>query len=165
MARGMKAVAAGAAGLAGGAIAARRVRDRGSGRSRPGKEVQAVTVLAPMEEVRAGWKDHAARAGLADVEVEFRPAPGDRGTEVLARPGGRAEGTDGTDESEAGTGPGRRMGGEAPGPRLRAELRRFKSRLEAGTVVSTEGQPSGRGSWQETATRAVTDRLRAWGAA
>jgi uncharacterized membrane protein len=70
-------------------------------------------------------------------EVEFRPAPADRGTEVRLtlhfRPPGGAVGAallrlfDGAAELK-----------------LRGDLKRFKQWVETGEVATTEGQPSGR---------------------
>ena len=169
MGRGAKAATAAAAGAIGGAILAGRRRGRRGRRAarRPGgedraREVQGVTVLGDVDQVRAAWEAHAGSADLPAVRVDLRPAPGERGTEVLAHledGAGGGAGGDGTPR----TGPGKRAAGEAPDQRLRAELRRFKSEVEAGTVVTTEGQPTGRSSARESLTRAVTDRLRAWG--
>lgn len=166
MGRGTKAATAGAAGAIGGAILAGRRRGQRAARTPGGqaraREVQGVTVLGDVDQVRAAWEAHAGSADLPAVRVDLRPAPGGRGTEVLAHledGGGGAAGEDGKPR----TGPGKRAAGEAPDQRLRAELRRFKSKVEAGTVVTTEGQPTGRGSARESLTRAVTDRLRAWG--
>jgi uncharacterized membrane protein len=69
--------------------------------------------------------------------VRFRPAPGERGTEVHVRlcysaPGG------------AGGALLARLFGEEPEQQVRDDLRRFKQVMEAGEVPTTEGQPSGR---------------------
>lgn len=167
MGRGAKAATAGAAGAVGGAILAGRRRRRRRAGKRPGGpggqvEVQGVTVLGDVDQVRAAWEAHAGSADLPPVRVELRPAPGERGTEVLAHLEDGAGGAPGADGPER-AGPGKRAAGEAPDQRLRVELRRFKSEVETGTVVTTEGQPTGRGSARESLTRAVTDRLRAWG--
>ncbi|RBY74730.1 cyclase [Geodermatophilus sp. TF02-6] len=68
--------------------------------------------------------------------VEFRPAPGDRGTEVrvrltYAQPGGRV---------------GKvvaKLFGEDPEQQVRDDLARFKQVLETGQVVRSEGSPEG----------------------
>ncbi|HZU21355.1 MAG TPA: SRPBCC family protein [Terriglobales bacterium] len=79
----------------------------------------------------------------ADVDhrgsVEFKPAPGNRGTEVHVRleyhrPGGRIG------ELLA------MMFFEHPEQQIREDLRRFKALIEAGELPTTEGQPSGRRS-------------------
>ncbi|TYP89973.1 SRPBCC family protein [Blastococcus xanthinilyticus] len=76
----------------------------------------------------------------ADVEnagvVEFRPAPGDQGTEVrvrlaYAQPGGKAG------KAVA------KLFGEAPEQQVRDDLARFKQILETGQVVRSEGTPEG----------------------
>lgn len=77
----------------------------------------------------------------ADVDhagsVQFRPAPGDRGTEVKVvaeyRPPAGA----------AGVAVAKLLGAD-PAARLREDLRRFKQIMEAGEAPTTEGQPSGR---------------------
>ncbi|MDK3258603.1 SRPBCC family protein [Blastococcus capsensis] len=76
----------------------------------------------------------------ADIEnagsVEFRPAPGGRGTEVrvrlaYAQPGGRLG------KVVAG------LFGESPEQQVRDDLTRFKQVLETGQVVRSEGSPHG----------------------
>jgi uncharacterized membrane protein len=69
-------------------------------------------------------------------EVEFRPAPGGRGTEIRVRlsydpPAGKLGGTIA------------KLFGEAPDQQLRDDLRRFKQVLETGEVVRSEGTPEG----------------------
>lgn len=76
----------------------------------------------------------------ADVEnsgfVRFKPAPGDRGTEVkvvieYAPPGGAVTATIA------------KLFGEEPEQQIGDELRRFKMLMEAGEISTTEGQPRG----------------------
>ena len=76
----------------------------------------------------------------ADIEnagsVEFRPAPGGRGTEVrvrlaYAQPGGRLG------KVVAG------LFGESPEQQVRDDLTRFKQVLETGQVLRSEGTPHG----------------------
>ncbi len=78
----------------------------------------------------------------ADVDnsgfVRFKPAPGDRGTEVkvvieYAPPGG------------ALTAAVAKLFGEEPEQQIGDELRRFKMLMEAGEIATTEGQPKGNG--------------------
>ncbi|MGH3822919.1 MAG: SRPBCC family protein [Pseudonocardiaceae bacterium] len=69
-------------------------------------------------------------------EVEFRPAPGGRGTEIRVRlayhpPAGKLGATFA------------KLFGEAPDQQLRDDLRRFKQVLETGEVVRSEGSPEG----------------------
>ena len=76
----------------------------------------------------------------ADVDnsgfVRFKPAPGDRGTEVkvvieYAPPGGVVA------SALA------KLFGEEPEQQIGDELRRFKMLMEAGEIATTEGQPRG----------------------
>ena len=63
----------------------------------------------PLERLRAG------------IDVRFRPAPGDRGTELLACP---------------------KEGGDVSREDLRAAMRKAKSLLETGTVIRPDTPPS-----------------------
>jgi len=143
--------AVGVLGVAGTAAAVlrRRKADHGTNTT-----TRAITVGAPPDQVRAAWD---ARTGdpTGSAQVEFRPAVGGRATEIRVRL---------SDDQVDGTG-GSRLRGETPDQRVREELRRFKSEVECGEVVTTEGQPTGRSSRQEAVTRAITDRMRAWGPA
>ena len=76
----------------------------------------------------------------ADVDnsgfVRFKPAPGDRGTEVkvvieYAPPGGVVASAIA------------KLFGEEPEQQIGDELRRFKMLMEAGEIATTEGQPKG----------------------
>lgn len=78
----------------------------------------------------------------ADVDnsgfVRFKPATGDRGTEVKVvmeynPPGG------------ALTAAIAKLFGEEPEQQIGDELRRFKMLMEAGEIATTEGQPQGKG--------------------
>ncbi|MGI5215820.1 SRPBCC family protein [Plantactinospora sp. CA-290183] len=78
------------------------------------------------------------------------PAPGDRGTEIrveLSYPGGRLR-------HRASM-----LRGQDPDQVLRTALRRAKSVLECGRVISTMHEPSGRGAAAERLTRAVREKL------
>jgi uncharacterized membrane protein len=88
---------------------------------------------------RIAW--HSLPGSDVDHEgsVEFRSAPGDRGTEVQVRllwrpPGGKI-----------GAGIARFFG-EHPERQIREDLRRFKMLIETGEIATTVGQPSGRRS-------------------
>lgn len=76
----------------------------------------------------------------ADIDnsgfIRFKPAPGDRGTEVkvvmeYAPPGG------------AVTAAIAKLFGEEPEQQIGDDLRRFKMLMEAGEIATTEGQPKG----------------------
>lgn len=76
-----------------------------------------------------------------DGEITFRPAPGDRGTEVHARlllgpPAGFAGAVAAGLVGHSGE----------PGRSLADDLRRFKQRVEAGEIATTRGQPRGSGA-------------------
>lgn len=85
---------------------------------------------------RIAWRS-AQRAVVPNRgSVRFRPAPGDRGTEVRVEidydlPGGRLGRTVA------------KLFGEEPEQQVRDDLRRFKQILEAGEVTRSEGTPEG----------------------
>lgn len=141
MGNGTKALVAGA-GVVGFAVVARQRRHDDAG------GVVAVTVLGLPEDVVGAWE---VDGPPAPQELAVAPAPADRGTEI------RVRGSDGGGLVE-------RVRGESPRQQVRDRLRRLKSTLEAGEVITTEGQPSGRGPVAENLTEAVSRRLRAWGA-
>jgi uncharacterized membrane protein len=70
--------------------------------------------------------------------VLFKPAPGDRGTEVHVRLEYRAPG------GSAGAALAKLLG-EEPDIQIREDLRRLKMILETGQVMTVKGQPTGRG--------------------
>ena len=93
-------------------------------------------LLEDVENRRLTW--HSVSGSYIDHggSVEFRPAPGNRGTEVdvrleYHRPGGRARTIAFFDH---------------PKRQLREDLRRFKALVETGELPTTEGQPTGRRS-------------------
>jgi len=90
--------------------------------------------------------------------VEFAAAPGNRGAElrvgVVYKPPVGMLGVTAA-----------KITGEEPDHLLRDALRRVKQILEAGEVVSTEGQPSARGPVKERLTELVTGRVAAGGRA
>lgn len=86
---------------------------------------------------RIAWRSLEGATVPNEGEVEFRPAPGDRGTEIHVsltyRPPG---GTLGATVA--------RLLGEDPNVQIEQDLRRLKRLLEVGQIPTTEGQPSGR---------------------
>ncbi|MBB5235102.1 SRPBCC family protein [Deinococcus budaensis] len=86
---------------------------------------------------RIAWRSLEGATVPNEGEVEFRPAPGDRGTEIHVsltyRPPG---GTLGATVA--------RLLGEDPDVQIGQDLRRLKRLLEVGHVPTTEGQSSGR---------------------
>lgn len=88
---------------------------------------------------RLAWRTVPGSGVQHSGEVSFRPAPGDRGTEVIAHysyapPGGAA-----------GAALARVLNHE-PGQRTRDDLMRFKRLLELGFIPTAKGQTSGRGA-------------------
>ncbi|MGW4465065.1 cyclase [Micromonospora sp. NPDC004704] len=82
--------------------------------------------------------------------LELRVAPGDRGTELrvdLSYPEGRAGHRI------------RELRGNDPDQVLRSALRRAKSMIESGQVLSTMDEPSGRGPVAERTTRFMREKL------
>lgn len=91
---------------------------------------QVVTVDRPPEQVLPDgrWPEPLRRLGGA-VEVRVRPAPGDRGTELAARPlpGGTPP-----------SGLAAHLVGDDPGLLVRRTLRQVKQRVEAGEVLRAD---------------------------
>ena len=86
---------------------------------------------------RLAWASVPGAALENSGEVLFRPAPGDRGTELVVRLKYRAPaGTAGVVLA--------RLRGEEPAQQLRDDLMRFKREQELGFHPTTEGQSSGR---------------------
>jgi hypothetical protein len=131
-------LAMGVAAVAGGAVVARRTLTasrRQAGGDSPG--TLAVTVNRPPGEV-AGRRDALE---LLDpyrelIEVEVRPAPGDRGTEVAARRRPADDGANGR--------PGRRPADGDPRRAVRQALREAKALCEAGEVMRPDAPPTTR---------------------
>lgn len=93
-------------------------------------------VIVDVPDERIAWKSGDSRIPNAG-SVSFRPAPGDRGTEVRLvlewlPPAGRAG------QLAA------RLVGRDPDRHVREGLRRFKQLVETGTVPTTDGQPAAR---------------------
>ena len=99
----------------------------------------SVTVLGPPEEVRRRWQEEGLRPDYIEsreAAVSFKPAPGDRGTEIHV-------------DLEQ-TAPGGKLGemlmkltGKEPLPKVKDDLRRFKARFETGVIPRSEGAPEG----------------------
>jgi uncharacterized membrane protein len=82
------------------------------------------------------WRSVGEATVRNSGRVDFRPAPGRRGTEIRVHltyepPGGKLGAGVAT------------LFGEAPDQQLRDDLRRFKQMLETGEVVLSEGSPEG----------------------
>ena len=96
----------------------------------------SITVLRPQEDVERLWRDPSYGPSDLDGSVEFRPAPGDRGTEIHFQ---------GAEHSHAGKlgelVPG--LGASDPLAHAKDELRRFKQLVETGEITRSEGTPGG----------------------
>jgi hypothetical protein len=98
-----------------------------------------VTVLGSPAEVRQRWQEDGLRPEYidkVDAAVAFKPAPGDRGTEIHV-------------DLES-TAPGGKLGemlakltGKEPTAKVRDDLRRFKALYETGEVPRSDGVPEG----------------------
>ncbi|PNY79688.1 SRPBCC family protein [Deinococcus koreensis] len=94
-----------------------------------------ITADVPGE--RLAWSSLPGEGIENSGEVLFRPAPGDRGTELIVRLRYRPPG--GTTGAVIA-----RIAGEEPAQQLRDDLMRFKREQEFGSEPTTEGQSSGR---------------------
>jgi hypothetical protein len=124
-----------AAVAAAGAVAIRQ----STSRSRNGTESRwhAVTVNRPPEVVAPEGRPPEPLARLGDrVEVRTRPAPGDRGTELLVRLRGA--------EPSGLRGAAARIAGQDPRQELRSALRQAKQLLETGEILQADTPPSTR---------------------
>jgi hypothetical protein len=98
-----------------------------------------VTVLGSPQEVERRWNEGSHRrhdVGSDGAGVQFRAAPGDRGTEVHVDLGG-------SDGGGNLTGLVHKLGGSAPAAKVKDELRRFKALVETGVVPRSDGAPEG----------------------
>jgi hypothetical protein len=99
----------------------------------------AVTVLGSAGEIQRRWEEGGYRPDYiesTDAAVSFKPAPGDRGTEIhvdLERiaSGGRL--------GEMAL----KASGREPLARVKDDLRRFKARVETGVIPRSDGSPEG----------------------
>jgi hypothetical protein len=116
--------------------------------------VVAATIAGSVGDVVEAWDSASAElAEPLDAEFEYAPAPDDGGTEIRVGV---------STDRRGGAGPFRRLHGATPEQQARDTLRRAKSLVETGEVLTTTGQPSGRGPLAEALTTTVTRRLRAW---
>jgi hypothetical protein len=148
------------AGVGAGVVALRRMRTTrqlddvasGDGRDR----WHAVTVNRSLQEVAPDGRLPDPIAELGDaVEVQVRPAPADRGTELHARL--RAAGSEGDGNAAA------RIAGEDPVQRLRTALRTSKQLLETGEILSPDKPPSSRRTLRNLPLEMATRRARGEG--
>jgi hypothetical protein len=105
-----------------------------------GTRPHVITVFRPMDEVRRDGKLPSPLAELGDsVTVEIRPAPADRGTEIVVR--------------SISADPGQ----------IRRALRDTRSLLEVGDVLLPDGPPTTKPTLLNKPLRAVTQHGREGG--
>jgi uncharacterized membrane protein len=93
-------------------------------------ERAAITVNRSREEVQRLWQEHQPRfIAEAGANVEFKPAPGDRGTEIYveAAEGGLLD----------------KLFGSARLAKVKDELRHFKQIVETGEIPRSDSTPEG----------------------
>jgi hypothetical protein len=115
--------------VAGGALALRRWwsggRSSGNGAGEAARW-QVVTVNRPPDEVAPDGQVPGRLGGLGDaVEIQVRSAPGDRGTELAARPR-----------------PGAPASGDDPRQTVRMALRDTKQLIETGEILGPHRPPT-----------------------
>jgi hypothetical protein len=115
----------------------RRVAGGAGEAAEPRSRWRAVTINRSPEEVMPDQRIPGPLAELGDlVEVEVRPAPGGKGSELRARlrrsePSGAASAAS-------------RLSGDDPRQRVRAALREAKQLIEVGEVLRVDPTPHGR---------------------
>ncbi|WND33675.1 hypothetical protein RI578_04940 [Streptomyces sp. BB1-1-1] len=120
-----------------GAAAVRRSRPVHRAGERTGDGWLTVTVNRPPTDVGSEGKPPPPLNGLAErIDVQIRPAPGDRGTELAAR--FREPVPDASTSAPA------RLAGQDPRQELRRALRDAKALLEAGEVLRPDAPPTTR---------------------
>jgi hypothetical protein len=133
-----------AAGVGAGVIAVRRIAirqlDNGAAK-RDGDRWHTLTINRPPTEVAPEGRPPAPLAELGDaVEVQVRPAPGGRGTEVAAR-----------------------VVGDVPVRRLREALRKSRQLAETGEVLEPDQPPTSRRTLRNLPLELATRRARGEG--
>jgi hypothetical protein len=127
------------AAAAGGGVAMTRVlrtrRASGAPAAATKQRWHTLTVNLPPEEVAPGGRLPDPLADLGDtVEVQVRPAPADKGTEIAVR----------LRDGEPSTGITSRAKGDDPRWAVRRALRDTRSLLETGEVLLPSGPPTTR---------------------
>ncbi|GAB3148443.1 hypothetical protein [Microbispora hainanensis] len=129
----MKRLVAGAAALAAGLGVARWAASRGRMPGAVKDPLESsrwlgITINRPPDEVAPGGRLPEPLSRM-DAEVRMNRAPGDRGTEVYARPRAQRAGADAVLA---------RLRGEDPRTEIRTALRETKSLLETGDVLRSD---------------------------
>jgi uncharacterized membrane protein len=98
-----------------------------------------ITVLGSPQEIQRRWREDGYRPAYiesTDAAVDFKAAPGDRGTEIHVD----------LDDSGSGGTIGelvRKLTGKEPLPKVKDDLRRFKALAESGVIPRSDGTPEG----------------------
>jgi uncharacterized membrane protein len=98
-----------------------------------------ITVLGSPQEVQRRWREDGYRPDYitsSDAAVDFREAPGDRGTEIHVDLGGSATGSTLGELV-------RKLSGSEPSAKVKDDLRRFKALVETGVIPRSDGAPEG----------------------
>src|SRR3954465_3439032 len=95
----------------------------------------AITVDRPPDDVERAWRESPHRLQSDDATVSFRPAPGDRGTEIHVELRGDGAGALGQVVQK--------VTGDDPLAKVKDSLRRFKALVETGEVPRSDGVPAG----------------------
>jgi hypothetical protein len=114
-----------------------------------------VTANRPPDQVAPDGRLPEPLASLEDVEVQIRPAPGDRGTEIAARP--RVAVPSGI------TGAAARVAGTDPRQAIRTALRDTKMLLETGEILEADRQRTDRVTLKNLPLELATRRARGEG--
>jgi hypothetical protein len=98
-----------------------------------------ITVLGSPQAVQRRWEEDGCRPeyiASTDAAVEFKAAPGNRGTEIHVDLGGSASGGNLGELV-------RKLTGNEPLPKVTDDLRRFKALVETGVIPRSDGSPEG----------------------
>lgn len=138
---------------AGAAALVRRIQRQvagpaGTSDGEPRSRWRAVTIYRSPQDVMPDDRVPAPLAALGDlVEVQVRPAPGDKGSELRARLRGP--------EPRGAASAAARLSGDDPRQQVRAALRDAKQLIEVGELLRVDPMPHGRRTL--TPTGAVVD--------
>jgi hypothetical protein len=154
-----KTLVYGSVAAGGGAVVARRwLSSEGNGHhdGRRTDRWHFVTINRAPQEVQPNGRLPQPLAELADrIDVQVRPAPGDRGTEL----GARLRGAVPTGPAEVAA----RIAGQDPRQAVRAALRQSQWLLETGEVLQPDPHPSSRRTLTNLPLQIATRRARGEG--
>jgi uncharacterized membrane protein len=98
-----------------------------------------ITTLGSPQAIQRRWETDGYRPEYIDsieAAVEFKAAPGDRGTEIHVDLGGSASGGSLGELV-------RKLTGDESSAKVKDELRRFKALVETGVIPRSDGSPEG----------------------